>query len=156
MALFIRQDFYELTSKDCNDTIFEESSCYNNQLDLPQAMKIESEMLLTEPVIIDEGSAIKSTVVLSGSDMIEDMIVDFATTHIDSDNYRLVTSCVYPKNVDDRSQEQKIFDEACFHLSRYMNLNDDHYDPDEDLIKVPVKGIFELVYKYTSDINEFR
>ncbi|KAG4078848.1 hypothetical protein HA402_007398 [Bradysia odoriphaga] len=159
MALFVRCDFYELTSNGCGDTTVEGFSYNSDQLDLPQVMNIESESVLTEHVIIDKERADKSTkdeIKRSLNDEVEEMIVDMATTHIDMESYRLVTTCVYPRNMDERSQEQKIFDEACFHLGRYMNLDDDHYDADNDIIKVPVKRIFELVYKFTSDINEFR
>lgn len=158
MALFVRQDFYEMTLKDCGEAIFENSSCCSKELDTPELMKCES--TLTELISVDtasDGSSNNDYDRNDGiSDAIDDMTVGLATTHIDTETYRLITSFVYPKNMDERSQEQKIFDEACFHLSRYMNLDDDHYDADNDVIKVPVKQIFELVYKYTSDINEFR
>lgn len=152
MALFIREDFLKLTSKDSDDS----ESCHNNQLHKPQTTAIDFKKLNTEKVCSAKSSNVQGGEQLSEGDVLETMIVDLTTTHINAEDYRLIRSCVYPRNMDDRSREQKIFDEACFHLGRYMNLDDEHYDADTDTIKVPVKNIFKLVYKYTSDINEFR
>lgn len=152
MALFVREDFLELTSKSCDeDTRY----CDNNQFHLVETIKVENIIDLKKRTT-NETLGDRDGVDLPQNDVIEAMIVDLTTTHIATEEYRLLKSCIYPRNVDERSREQKIFDEACFHLSRYMNLDDDHYDPESDTIHVPVKRIFELVYKFTSDINEFR
>lgn len=155
MALFVREDFLELTSKNCADIKVEDTRHSDNQLRVAETIEIENKIDFKEHTINETLNA-HAGEGLSQNDVIEAMIVDLTTTHIATEDYRLIKSCVYPRNVDERSREQKIFDEACFHLSRYMNLDDDHYDPETDLIKVPVQRIFELVYKFTSDINEFR
>ncbi len=165
MAVFIREDFLELTSKNCEDDV-EELRFYNNQLDLPETMALQTKVDLrkfthpTDTSNLDNYKRDRTDDIPKRSpgdvDVVEDINLDFTVMHIDTEAYRLVCSHVYPKIVDDRSREQKIFDEACFHLGRYMNLDGDHYDADRDIIQVPVKIIFELVYKYTTDINEFR
>lgn len=164
MALFVRKDFLELTSKNCDHIGVDDTGYYKDQTCLPVAEAMnntEAKLHLNEciaAVAADKkcSDTDPNRVNLSENDVIESMIVDLTTTHIDTEDYRLIRSCIYPKNVDDRSHEQKIVDEACFHLGRYMNFNGDHYDPDTNTIKVPVQKIFELVYKFTVDIGEFR
>lgn len=158
MALFVRKDFLELTSKNCDD-IGVDGYCKDQPcLPVAEAINTDAKLHSNECIAADKECSDKdpNRVNLSESDVIEAMIVDLTTTHIDTEDYRLIRSCTYPKNVDDRTHEQKIVDEACFHLGRYMNFNDDHYDADTDTIKVSVQKIFELVYKYTVDIGEFR
>lgn len=162
MALFVRKDFLELTSKDCDDGIevdVDVDGYCNTQHQSAEILKNESKLDLKQQTVAENDcvrshSGDRSNI--SENDAIEAMIAELSTTHIATEDFRLIRSCVYPKNVDERSHEQKIFDEACFHLSRYMRLDDDHYDADNNVIKVPVKRIFELTYKFTSDINEFR
>lgn len=156
MALFIRADFLQLTSK-AGDDIEADDASYNNQFYVPETTsEFDLKEHDTDRICPTESSDIHNKERLSEGDVLEAMIVDLTTTHIDAENYRLIRSCVYPRNVDERSREEKIFDEACFHLGRYMNLDDEHYDADKDIIKVPVQKIFKLVYKYTTDINEFK
>lgn len=151
MALFVREDFLKLTSNDCDESQFETPYC-NDQPNFTECKlndRATSEKYITKSdQSIDDG--------ISVNDVVEDMIVELSTTHIENMDYRLIKSCVYPRNADERSHEQKIFDEACFHLARYQKLDDDHYDGYDDVIKVPVQDIFNFLYKLTSDINEFK
>lgn len=169
MALFVREDFLELTSKNCDDSPEDYNDCYyDNLLDLPETMNVASRKFDSHQKMSHEKSfdgcskhsnsteATEQKETISEQDLIDHVIVGLTTTHITTEDYRLIGTSVYPKNVDERSHEQKILDEARFYLSRYMNLDDDHYDPEDDLIRVPVQKIFNLVYKYTTDINEFR
>lgn len=149
MALFIRKDFLELTSQNSNVEIAGEIKALNDDNEPDQPTSKECSVKCSQNDKDDRVS-------LSECDAMDDMTIVLATSHIDNVNFRLIRSCVYPKNVDERSLDQKIYDEACFHLARYQNLDDDHYDPSTDTIYVPVQRIFDLVYKYTVDIDEFR
>lgn len=158
LALFVRIDFFELTSgvgTEENDIYH-----YNNQPYYAERINedstLHSKEVTAKEVDFSKSYENRSVGILPGKDVVEDMIVDLATTHIDTADYRLIRSRVYPRNADDRSREQKIVDEAIYHLGRYMNFNDDHYDPETHTIKVPVTRIFDLVYRYTTDINEFK
>lgn len=161
MALFVRKDFLELTAPNANDKNEDEMTLfdYNNEADLPETHQTQRKLIFdaTESKVkCSQSEDDDDGISLTENNVIDDMTIDFATSHIDNQSYRLIKSCVYPRNMDERPQEQKIFDEACFHLARYQNLDDDHYDPIEDIIRVPVEKIFNLVYRYTSDIDEFR
>lgn len=165
MALFVRNDILELTSNNIVPTNLEISSKYqSNQQNISQIVNSENKLAFDEDVdIVDntkDNERLSNKISLKESNNevtpMDDIIVELATTHIADVDYRLIKSCVYKENRDDRSREQKIFDEAIYHLSRYMNLDDDHYDYENDVVRVPVKTIFDLVFKQTEDINEFK
>lgn len=156
MALFVRDDFLELTSQNSVDIEAKDACHYDSQLPVVETVAKGTQIYSKKRITSEPLNEHIGEFLAHDEAMMEDVIVDLTTTHISTEVYRLIRSCVYPRNVDDRSREEKIFDEACFHLSRYMNLDDDHYDPDTNTISVPVKRIFDSVYKYTCDINEFR
>lgn len=161
MALFVREDFLELTSpKVYGQEVAEAAAQYNNQSDLRESDKMETNLCLNENAtskkcIVEHTRADERICQTEDAEM-NNIAIELSATHIDKMNYRLIQSCTYPRVWDDRSREEKILDEGVFHLNRYMNLDDYDYDSENNVIKVPVTEVFNLVYRQTTDINEFR
>lgn len=71
-------------------------------------------------------------------------------------SYKQIASFAYPVNVDDRSKQQIVIDEANFHIGRMMNMEERYLNANTDLFEIPLKTIFDFVYLHIDDFDLFR
>lgn len=73
------------------------------------------------------------------------------------DEYRLIASNEYPvANPDSRSFEDKIMDEATYHIRRFLNMDAIYYNYDTEEFEIPLKDIMVFVGNYTQDVNDLK
>lgn len=75
---------------------------------------------------------------------------------VESDTYKLLKTCVYDANRDERSRECKILDAAKYQISRLKNMEDDYYYFEEDVFKIPLKDIISFIFNEVEDVNELK
>lgn len=87
---------------------------------------------------------------------IEDTESDPNELSVESDTYKLMKTCVYDANRDERTRECKILDAAKYQISRLKNLEDDYYYFNEDVFKIQLKDIISYIFNEVEDIDELK
>lgn len=70
--------------------------------------------------------------------------------------YKHLLTVNFPIDIDDRSREQRILDEAKYHIGRYMTFEENFYNIERRIFEIPVMEIFSYLYQQTEDLDEFR
>lgn len=92
----------------------------------------------------------------------DDQVFDIVSVHnpypednnneLGEDDYKLLSSNTFPANRDDRSRDDKIKHEAQYHINRFLRMEDEHYDPEEGNLKLPLSTL--LIYMTQHVDNE--
>lgn len=70
--------------------------------------------------------------------------------------YKLIYRHVYPINVDTRSREQRLLDEAKYHISRYEYMDDTYLNFDRYVYEVPLLLVSQNIVDENHTIDELR
>lgn len=71
-------------------------------------------------------------------------------------DYHLIQSVVYPFFHDDRSKDEKILDEAEYHLNRFRNFEEVYYVEERQRLEIPLKVLANCTYRITESEDELR
>lgn len=73
------------------------------------------------------------------------------------DEYRLIASNEYPVSTpDSRSFDERIMDEASYHIRRFLNMDKEYYNYDTAEYEIPLKDIMVFVGNYTRDVKDLK
>lgn len=71
-------------------------------------------------------------------------------------DYHLIQSVDYPFFHDDRSRDDKILDEANYHLNRFRNFEEIYYVEERQRLEIPLSVLANCTYQITESVDELR
>lgn len=81
---------------------------------------------------------------------------DTEISNIPCDSYELLSSYDYPFHQDNRNRNEKILDEAKYHVNRLRTMEDMYYSEENDRLEIPLAVVVECCWEFNADINEIR
>lgn len=103
------------------------------------------ELLYAEPVVLNPDDLCIEPV----------LPTELNNNEFDEDEYRLIASHDYPvASPDSRSFEDKLLDEATYHIRRFFNMDTEYYNYDSGEFEIPLKDIMVFVGNYTRDVKD--
>lgn len=105
------------------------------------------ELLEVEPVILNPDDLFTEPVLPS----------EVNNNDFNDQEYRLIVCNEYPvASPDSRSFQDKILDEATYHIRRFLNMDKEYYNYDSGEYEIPLKDIMDFVGKYTQDVEDLK
>lgn len=74
----------------------------------------------------------------------------------ENDDYHLIQSVDYPFFHDDRSKDEKLLDEANYHLNRFRNFEEVYYVEERQRLEIPLTVLANCTYRITESVDELR
>lgn len=156
LALFVRSDFWFATSRPATEPI-PPVPCSEMKFVPEIAFEDSNEYQLdeTSEQIIKFPECDKSNGNPESLDGITGNLEVVSLPHIDSE-YKILCRHVYPLNVDKRSKEQRLLDEAKYHISRCEYTDDTFLNYDRYVYEVPLLLVSQNIEQEDHTIDELR
>lgn len=71
-------------------------------------------------------------------------------------DYHLIQSVDYPFFHDDRSKDEKLLDEAEYHLNRFRNFEEVYFVEERQRLEIPLHVLANCTYRITECVDELR
>lgn len=156
MAMFVRRDFW--TATNVNPPNFEPAPIpmISDTIDLESTDSLIDEMRKvfvfaagnTKPQKSCEDNAMCKVEIRSP------LINSCLLTHLIE--YKHIKSITYPMYKDDRTFEEKLLHEAKYYINRCLNMDEEYFNYDEYLYRIPLLEIHQSIIELQHTIDELR
>lgn len=153
LALFVRSDFWHATSHSATEAIIPAVP----SIDLKILPEISFDTTETSEKIIKLSECNVNDEKPKRLDDLTSNSEAVSPSHINSAwEYKVIYRHVYPLNVDTRSKEQRLLDEAKYQISRYEYLDDTYLNYDRYVYEVPLLLVSQSIVQEDHTIDALR
>lgn len=165
LAMFVRMDFWRSTIHNCSSTDRDERNIdgaadgATTEYHLNEIHDDIRKIDLNSPEICDTNDC-PDDVSIKELDSVE---VVLTATSAQSDDepineweYKLLGSFKFPINIDDRTRNERLLDEARFQIARFEHMQGDYYNYDTCKYDVPLEMISRFIVQEDHTIDELR